>query len=60
MFFKSFYAANMSIMSSISRVPINKERISNNWHVLHGKKIEKDKENQILKIIKDKALGLDC
>ena len=39
--FKSFYAANMSIMSSISRVPINKDKIIQIWHDWHEKDLKK-------------------
>ena len=56
--FESFGAAYSLIMTQIFRVPHQEARSSKIGKFPWQKKIEKDHENQIFKIIEYKALGL--
>ena len=48
MYFKSFYAANRLFIHSRFRAYAQGDQIFQNWHVIHGEKIEKIMENHKL------------
>ena len=59
MYFKSFYAANRSIISSRFRAPSKKERIIHDLAYLAWKKIEKDYAKSKIQNHQCKGFGLD-